>query len=193
MRYFALILAVLLPQAISAQNLTKAEEGKVAIANCYAECSRQAHDSVRWTRFEASFNLGPYADKERRLRACIEYQEHIRVMDTCDKSCLDIVEAYGVKTSHARTRFQRSFVYQRAPLQQAGLWVDYKNSPILIGDDPDAFALACNRFADIVKDWYADALDSAQFHESPEPFMVNDIPATEFNPVEFDEILSAGE
>ena len=151
MRHTILLVALAISGPAMGQTLTKAEEGRVATAQCFAECSHQAHDSVRWTRFEAEPTK--FYSRHRRLRSCIEHQEHLRVMDACRVSCLDIAEAYGVPRSHARWRFERLYDAHRAPLMQAGLWDGFQNSPVPHGDDPETYGELCDGFIAILDVW----------------------------------------
>ena len=112
--------------------------------------------------------------------------------DACYTNCLDIEAAYGVKNSHARSRFFRFRDAQRAPLQRAGLWTNYKTSPSYTGTNVNAFAAACHRYVYGTSGARTEAMGLEMEHsDGSEPFMVNGHPATEMSAEELQDALRA--
>ena len=158
MRKLVLALAGLFAFQASAQNLTKAEEGRVAIANCYATCMARGErlalaGLARLDRL-VDLTLNPQflaLDAEDRAALvvdereliCLLAQEDVRNADACQTGCVDLEVAYDFRRSNARERFNQALRDAKADLSDSGLWVNYRNSP-----DPgtDAFSAACDEY-----------------------------------------------
>ena len=158
MRKLATALVGLLAFAANAQNLTKAEEGRVAIASCYANCmargERMGLAAVarldRLTDLALSPQVGALSQSQQAAlfeieeeNFCLLAQEHVRNAEACHVGCVDLEVAYDVRSSHARNRFNQALQDDMAALRDAGLWTNYRNSP-----DPGtaAFSRACQAY-----------------------------------------------
>ena len=141
----------------SAQNLNRTQEGRVAIAQCYATCMDRSQRIVlalydRADRLsdllisDEYFQLtDAYQDAVRRLeetKICAVAQDYVRGMDACHVGCVDLEFAYGVNASYARTRFQQVLNAERGALQDVGLWNGHAHSP----EAGPRFDAACDRY-----------------------------------------------
>ena len=150
------ILATLYATTAVAQNLDKTEEGKVAVGKCYASCMDKAlrstattqEKSTRLTELMISDDFFQLTDDSQdefirlyRLDVCLLAQNHVRSIDACYAGCVDVEQAYGVRASNARSRFYRLLSDDRAALQDAGLWQDYRTFPVFGSAE---FADACD-------------------------------------------------
>ena len=158
MKKLVLALAGLFAFQASAQNLTKAEEGRVAIANCYATCMARGErlalaglarldrlaDLALNPQFQALTRAGQQVllDIEEE-NFCLLAQQNVRNADACQTGCTDLEVAYDFRRSNARERFNQALRDAKADLSDSGLWVNYRNSP-----DPgtDAFSAACDGY-----------------------------------------------
>lgn len=171
-RTIAMLLTVALVAHVRGQedqtdspNLTKAEEGRVAISQCYAGCMETAaREAARYGAaverlIELRFRIGGFrtlsiANRNRletsqENAVCLTLQNAIRLIDACRAGCVDLEAVYGVSSSHARNRFRHELNNDKLDkLQRAarGLWIDYQNSPD--SDDPNSeeFDAACRAF-----------------------------------------------
>ena len=140
-----LVALIALTTSVLGQDLTKVEQGRVYVSNCYRQCSFQGFTSGQ--TLLATVNYLPSYTAIEALYTCIAAQEHIRNMENCRMQCLDLEEVYKTRKSHARGRFYRFMQDQRATAKAAGLWVDYKNSPSYVApSDVNRFARACVRY-----------------------------------------------
>ena len=155
-----------------AQNLDRWEEGRVAIGQCYAACMDKAfksaettqEKSTRLTELMISDDFFQLTDQSQddfialyRLDVCLLAQNHIRGVDACNAGCIDFELAYGASGSNARSRFSRLLADERKPLQDAGLWQDYRTFPVFGSSE---FEDACERL-------YEDGAVVAQSQASP--------------------------
>ena len=158
MRKLALALAGLLAFAANAQNLTKAEEGRAAVAICYATCMARGEtlqlaaiakaDRLTDLLLTPQFLALPsdvqqlFVDAERES-LCLLAQASVQNAEACQVGCVDLEQVYDVSSSHARTRFREALREFTADLREAGLWTNYRTSP-----DPGtpAFTRACNAY-----------------------------------------------
>ncbi len=140
---------------VLAQHLTKAEEGRMAIGQCYSTCadrSFRSTGSVLHQLNEAAsliLNSPPEVtietlealfESEKQL-ICGLLQEHIRSMDACHAGCVDMETAYGARTSQARNRYRYIFDAETKLLQSYGLWINY-STPVGLA----ASQRACDQF-----------------------------------------------
>ena len=153
---FALALATVAAQA---ENLTKRQEGRVAIAQCYSACMDRSQRTALalYERVDRLSDL-LISDEYFALTAasrddvvaleetsiCALAQDHVRGMDACHVGCVDVEMAYGVGLSHARTRFLHTFNAERNALRDVGLWAGHANSP----SSGPLFDNACDRYWD---------------------------------------------
>ena len=141
-----------------AQNLTRAQEGRVEAAKCWAQCQSQyqadRHAGQAYGQWYlnllVTIDPSDFSDGGRAILnagaelLCSVAQETVRTMDACYQSCTDIERAYGNPSNLAKSRFRHVFLEERNDLRAAGLWDNYNNSP----DDTAAFDRACNRWLD---------------------------------------------
>ena len=156
----ALACSLLAAAPAAAQNLTRAQEGRTAVAGCHAACMDRAQTTslalyARADRLtdllisdeyhaltEASQNLAVDGEK---TYICLLGQDYVRSLDACQAGCVDLEDAYGVRSSHARNRFRDLLARESAVLREVGLWSGYRNSP---AGGSDAFAQACSAYWD---------------------------------------------
>ena len=141
-----------------AQNLTRAQEGRVEAAKCWAQCQHQYQTDRHaeqaygqwWLDLFINSDLSQFSDNgDAVVRlgaevACVIEQDTVRAMDACYQSCTDIERAYGNPANLAKSRFRHSYLERRNELRAAGLWDNYNNSP----NDTAAFNRACSRYLD---------------------------------------------
>ena len=128
-----------------AQNLRKAEEGRAVVGQCYAKCMDKAFQSTamtqekstRLTELMISDDFFQLTDESQddfialyRLDVCLLAQNHIRGVDACYAGCVDVDQAYGLPGSNARSRFYQLLRDDQQPLEDAGLWQDYRTFPV---------------------------------------------------------------
>lgn len=158
MRKLALALVGLLAFAANAQNLTKAEEGRAAVAICYATCMARGETlqlaAIAKADRLTDLYLTPqflalatdvqqlFVDNEQDS-LCLLAQIAVQNAEACQVGCVDLEQVYDVSSSHARTRFREALREFTADLREAGLWTNYRTSP-----DPGtpAFTRACNAY-----------------------------------------------
>ncbi len=155
-----LVLSVMfVSAAVQAQSLTKQQEARAELGQCYARCyargeeSSQAlslldilykslRDSDTWTQqaWEAFAQL-------MRETTCALVLEKAQMLHACQSGCYDMEQAYGSKNSTARTVFMHEFNKMANELAEAGLWRrdNWRNPPEL---GTAAFTNACNRHID---------------------------------------------
>ncbi len=142
-----------------AQNLTRAQEGRVEAAKCWAQCqhqyqtdrhAEQAHGQW-WLDLFINSDLSQFTDNGDAIvrlgaeLACVIEQEVVRTMDACYQSCTDIERAYGNPGNLAKSRFRHVYLERRNGLRSVGLWNNYNNSPVV---NTPAFDRGCNRLLD---------------------------------------------
>ncbi len=140
---------------VFAQALTKAQEGRMAVGQCYSACVDTASktsalvlDQLRYLTtlvlsqdfYILPTSLQDQVIKEQERTFCLIAQDHIRNMDACHAGCIDVEVVYGVKSSEARNRFHQNFRTELATFKGAGLWIDYR-TPV----EGAAFNSACDR------------------------------------------------
>ena len=143
--------------ATPAENLTKRQEGRVAVAQCYATCTDRSQRTAlalyaRVDRMSDLLISDEYfaltdASQDSVVRfeetaICALAQDHVRGMDACHVGCVDVEFAYGVNTSHARGRFLHVLNAERGALQDVGLWNGHARSPA----SGPRFDAACDRY-----------------------------------------------
>lgn len=143
--------------ATFAENLTKRQEGRVAIAQCYATCMDRSQRTAlalyaRVDRLSDLIVSDEYfalnsASRDSVVRfeetaICALAQDHVRGMDACHVGCVDVEFAYGVNTSHARGRFLHVLNAERGALQDVGLWNGHARAPA----SGPRFDAACDRY-----------------------------------------------
>ena len=141
----------------SAQNLSRTQEGRVAVAQCYATCMDRSQRTAlalydRVDRLSDLLISDEYfqltdasQDAVARLEEtaiCALAQDHVRGMDACHVGCVDVEFVYGLNASHARTRFLQVLNAERGALQDVGLWNGHAHSPAA----GPRFDAACDRY-----------------------------------------------
>lgn len=165
-------LSALTATTVGAQNLSKEEEGRLVVGQCYAKCMDKAFQSTattqekstRLTELLISDDFFQLTDDSQddfialyRLDVCLLAQNHVRGIDACYAGCVDVERAYGVGGTNARSRFYRLLRDDRLALQDAGLWTDYRTFPVFGSYE---FEDACDRL-------YEDGAVVAEAQASP--------------------------
>ena len=139
MKFPTLAVAVCLSLAsgANAQTLSKAEEGRKEVGNCYRMCMDDDGGGQRlwivawrdqfWTNWRGSTT---WTDEEWtsfltdwKQTGCANRQAELLEAYGCRYACFDVEQAYGVTSSSARSVFLRSYNRSIANLQSSGLWV----------------------------------------------------------------------
>lgn len=152
----ALLATVAAPAA--AQNVSRAEEGRAAAAQCYGTCVDRAQTTSlalyqradRLTDLVISDEYFELNDESQgnlvRLEEdaiCALAQDHVRALDACNAACTDVERAYGSPSSLARSRFREIYYAERDALRAVGLWgTSYRDLPAAGA----AFNAACGRY-----------------------------------------------
>ncbi len=152
---FAVAVCLSLVSGANAQTLTKAEEGRKEVGNCYRMCMADDggdnrlwtiawrdqfwtnwRDSGTWTEDEWSSFLTDW-----KRSGCANLQAELLEAYGCRYACFDVEQAYGVVSASARSVFLRSYNSLVADLQASGLWVT--NDRDYPRPGTDAFNTAC--------------------------------------------------
>ena len=152
---FAVAVCLFLASGVNAQTLTKAEEGRKEVGNCYRMCMADDgggrrlwniawldqfwanwRDSVTWTDEEWTSFLTDW-----KQTGCANVQAELLEAYGCRYACYDVEQAYGVTSSSARSVFLRAYRSLVADLQASGLWVT--NDRDYPRPGTDAFNAAC--------------------------------------------------
>ena len=152
-----IVATALTATAAFAQNLNPAQEGRVAVAQCYATCMDRSQRTAlalyeRVDRLSDLLISDEYfkltnASQDAVVRLeetaiCALAQDHVRGMDACHVGCVDVEFAYRVSASHARARFLQVLNAERGALQDVGLWNGHAHSPA----SGARFDAACDRY-----------------------------------------------
>ena len=144
---------------VRAQELTKNEEGNVALGQCYSGCMDiyQGHyeaynAKLRWIEdwFAAAVQalsqdyIEGYLDHDDYLE-CDDLRMEIRTMEACNVQCINVNEAYPNSSSSVKARFLTVYNAWKGDAVSAGLWTSYADSPAF---GSDAFDTACDLY------WY---------------------------------------
>ena len=149
-----------LASGANAQTLTKAEEGRKEVGNCYRMCIADDGGGRRlwniawldqyWANWRAS---AAWTDEEWtgfltdwKQTGCANFQAELLEAYGCRYACFDVEQAYGVTSSSARNVFLRSYNSLVADLQASGLWVT--NDRDYPRPGTHAFATACENAYD---------------------------------------------
>lgn len=152
---FAVVICLSLVSVAHAQTLTKAEEGRKEVGNCYRICLADGGgDGDSWTiawqdQFWANWrDSATWTDEEWtsfltdwKQTGCARIQAELLEAYGCRYACHDVEQAYGVTSSSARSVFLRSYNSLVADLQANGLWVT--NDRDYPRPGTDAFNTAC--------------------------------------------------
>ena len=143
--------------ALAQSNLTRAQEGRMAVGQCYSACTTDAesaaidwmelywdnwHQSSEMTQQEWSlftttwFTLGCLTDQSLMVEAY-----------ACRQGCLDMERAYGVGSTSAKTAFNHEYNLLQRLLRPSGLWRNTnRDRP---APNTAAFDRACQRYWDV--------------------------------------------
>lgn len=153
----ALACSLLAAAPAAAQNLTRAQEGRTAVAGCHAACMDRAQTTslalyARADRLTDLLISDEYHEltensQDRLVRLeedaiCALAQDHVRALDGCYAACTDVERAYGTPSALAKGRFRHLYLAERDALQAVGLWDNYSNS----ATSGAAFGAACDRY-----------------------------------------------
>ena len=137
----SVLLGVLLTASTSAEELTRQEQGRVAVSQCYAACTDGWYES--WVEatdkvesvvdiiVSDGFSYLSYSDQVEIVIAarnliCLEINVFVRRIDACRAGCIDVQQSYGeVPRSYIRNRFSRMYTKARDNAQRLGLWNDW--------------------------------------------------------------------
>ena len=145
----ALVGALLIPAfQVAAQSLTKAQAGRVAVAQCYTKCVEAPYlQSRQGARLALDSNDGEWSLENTALVLCTLSQGDAIAGDMCLAGCRDIEAAYGYRSSHIRTRFHRWFNEFLRDVKTAGLWTAWNRYP---RGGSRSFVNACARYIQIL-------------------------------------------
>ena len=159
MRAIVFALCLVLTATASAQTLTKEEEGRVAIGQCYRACMTDnlADDRLAvvhlmdqlWENYrESTLSQEEWSlfVNEFETITCTLLQSRFLEAYTCLWGCRDVEVAYGVKISSARNVFYRAYNRAKSDLQSSGLWVTDDRDYPEVGT-PE-FTAACDNLFD---------------------------------------------
>lgn len=130
----------------------------VVVGQCYATCLDRSQttalalygraDRLSDLLISDEYHALTTASQEQLVRLeedaiCALAQDHVRALDGCQASCMDLERARGGHGNSAgRARFRHVFNAERLALQGVGLWSSYSNSSTS-GPDFDA---GCDRY-----------------------------------------------
>ena len=130
--------------SVEAQQLTRSQAGRVAVAQCYARCTEMVYAQVpARARFVLDGLDGEWNLAEFLLAACVVVQSDVQALDMCRAGCLDIEAAYGWRSSHIRSRFSAAYNAAVRDARAAGLWNQWNDFPDV---DSERFARGCARY-----------------------------------------------
>ena len=137
----SVLLGVLLTASISAEELTRQKQGRVAVSQCYAACIDgwyetwiETSDSTEWAIdiiVSDDFAYLSISDQiefvqASRLQICLNLNVAVRRIDACRAGCIDVQQSYGeVPTSYIKNRFSRTYTTVRDNVRRLGLWDDW--------------------------------------------------------------------
>ena len=149
------MLAVLVTQSLTAQTLSRSQEGQMMVGKCYSDCL-QSGDSTGPIAWLAMYwdnwrDSDLWTDREWddfvalwRNTGCAASQQEVIVLYACGQGCIDVERAYGVTSSFARTAFKHELADGTRALRSSGLWnTNNRNAPTA---GTAAFSRACTAF-----------------------------------------------
>ena len=140
----ALLLLGALALPVSGQHLSRQQAGRVAVAQCYAQCTEMAYAQIpARARLTLDGLAGEWNYAEFLLAVCVVIQSDVQALDMCRAGCLDIEAAYEWRSSHIRSRFVAAYNATVRDARVAGLWNQWNDFP---DTDSDRFARACARY-----------------------------------------------
>ena len=143
-----------------AQQLTKAQAGRIAVAQCYTNCTALPYSQSREAaRLALDVNAGEWSLENSAFVACQISQNDAIAGDMCRAGCVDIEAAYGYRSSHIRTRFHRWLNEFLRDVRTARLWTAWNRYP---QPGTDAFIQACARYLQILQSKNAQVVQGMQ-------------------------------
>lgn len=127
-RTIGVLMLVCLTLPAAGQNLTRAQEGRVAVAKCYGSCL-DGGGQIAAARFVLDGLDGEWPYGDFLVAACVMLQAGAQSADACRATCLDIEAAYGYRSGHVRARFNRLYQDAIREVRASGLWKGWNNYP----------------------------------------------------------------
>ena len=161
MKHILCVTAALLLSSPAAAQLTTAQEGNLALGQCYSRCVgiaedwyKEWNDYFHWlddylvqaVQVYTQEYLEDFLDIED-LFLCDDVQTEIQVLEACNVQCINVNEVYPDSTSSVKSRFLTGYNAAVAEAAASGLWTSYADTPAF---GTDAFETACQTF------WYGD-------------------------------------
>ena len=161
----AILVSALAGAQPSTQSITTAQEGRLAVAQCYSDCIALAAESDHVYNALMQAELSSFrrtladvgAGNRRQADAngqrddfvallCSSKQAWLYEAESCRSGCLDVEAVYPSTPSNARKTFNEALNRSKATLGRSGLWVrDYASSPKA---GTPRFDAACQRHMD---------------------------------------------
>ena len=152
---FAVVVCLSLASGVDAQTLTKIEEGRKEVGNCYRMCladdggGRRLWNIAWLDQFWASWrDSATWTDEEWtsflthwKRTGCANVQAELLEAYGCRCACEDVERAYGFFSSAAQWVFLHYYDSLVADLRASGLWVTNERDYPRPGTD--AFNTAC--------------------------------------------------
>ena len=155
---------------LEAQNLSRAQAGRVAAAQCYQSCIAMDYgQSSSNYRITLDALDGEWTETNVLLLVCRSRQYDAQMFDACRASCIDIEKAYGYTGGWIRTRVLYLLNDFLREVKAAGLWNSWNRYP---ASGTAAFARACVRYHLILNTKQASA---AAFYENAEPVSASEL------------------
>ena len=139
-----LLTATMLSSIAEAQsrNLTRAQEGRVEVAKCYARCL-EAVEPMTYARIVLDALDDEWSTEAFQYVSCVTDQAAAQRQDACRAGCMDLEVSYGVRSSHIRTRYHWHLNRFLREVRTAGLWTAWNRFP---EPGTDGFIRACARY-----------------------------------------------
>ena len=133
---------------VEAQGLTRAQAGRVAVAQCYARCTELAYNQIQLeARLVLDGEDGEWSSTNYALVRCRLAQIDAIAADACRAGCVDIETAYGVRSSHVRTRYHWLLNRFLRDMRTSGLWSQWNRFP---EENTPQFGRACARYVQVI-------------------------------------------
>ena len=151
--------AVVAAHPVLAQDLTKAQEARMALGQCYSACfnnintlaftAAEATIDLYWAMWRDSASMTQQQWREfvayHNSLECVAAQTLMSSSESCYRGCIDVQQAFGSTSSSARSAYLYEYRQNRDELRKAGLWRSYNNYP---KPGTSQFQTACDRYQD---------------------------------------------
>ena len=124
------------------RHLTRAQEGRVEVAKCYARCLETV-EPMTYARIALDALDGEWSTEAFQYVSCVTDQAAAQRQDACRAGCMDLEVSYGVRSSHIRTRYHWHLNRLLRGVRTAGLWTAWNRFP---EPGTDSFIRACARY-----------------------------------------------